>query len=231
MRNFFMFWVVVVISIVPMRVFAIDCIKVRSLQEKIICSNSGLLKLDQDLNKFYAAKIVLTDSLDAEKLSQKVWLSDVRSTCKTVEFLDGKYKSRIQDLALQIIKMAETCEVKEAQLMGEWSGERYARFDEFEFAKDNVFNSWLGGHPEYVNGGWSLKKSSCTLAIKVVQGERVIVSDYFAVHKGAGRLVMISTDGKSVSVYEKLNNKSEWFAVGAVVLACAFVLRFCIVLI
>lgn len=46
MRNFFMFWVVVVISIVPMRVFAIDCIKVRSLQEKIICSNSGLLKLD-----------------------------------------------------------------------------------------------------------------------------------------------------------------------------------------
>ncbi len=136
-----MLWVVAVISIVPSRVFAIDCIKARSLQEEMICGNSGLLKLDSDLNKFYAAKIVLTDNLDAEKLSQKVWLSDVRSTCKTVECLDGKYKGRIQDLALQIIKRAETCEVKEAQLMGGWSGERYAKFDEFEFAKDNVFNS------------------------------------------------------------------------------------------
>lgn len=77
---------------------AIDCSRARSNAEKMICSNSRLMRADEELA--YAWREAIRRGVDPEALreSQHAWLRDVRDACNDVECMLQAYRDRTADL-------------------------------------------------------------------------------------------------------------------------------------
>jgi uncharacterized protein len=72
-----------------------DCAKASSFNEKAICSNPILNKLDEQMASLYKEQVKISG--DSLKSQQKLWNREVR-LCKEEECVLSLYKSRIENL-------------------------------------------------------------------------------------------------------------------------------------
>ena len=72
-----------------------SCEKASSLQEKLICNDSELSRLDDELSALYKKVLADAPNKDQFKKLQKQWLTDVRNKCSNRECLNQAYKTRI----------------------------------------------------------------------------------------------------------------------------------------
>lgn len=77
-----------------------DCLKAHTINEKAICSNERLSKLDEDLLKAYKLAISKSSSFDSIKAAQRNWLKEIKvcETNNTVVCLTDEYTKRIAEL-------------------------------------------------------------------------------------------------------------------------------------
>ncbi|HVO65185.1 MAG TPA: SBBP repeat-containing protein [Syntrophales bacterium] len=72
-----------------------SCEKASSLQEKLICNDSELSRLDDELSAIYKKVLADAPNKDQFKKLQRNWLTDVRNKCSNRECLNQAYKTRI----------------------------------------------------------------------------------------------------------------------------------------
>lgn len=75
-----------------------DCAKAGTSIERLICSESQLSKLDDDMGDAYRATLQFTQKTQELKRRQVEWIKE-RNRCQTVECLAAVYRKRIQELA------------------------------------------------------------------------------------------------------------------------------------
>lgn len=75
-----------------------DCAKAKSNNEKIICSNESISKMDDDLSQNYKELISLYKDTKAIKTWQKDWLISLKNQCKDAKCLEDSYKNRIKEI-------------------------------------------------------------------------------------------------------------------------------------
>jgi uncharacterized protein len=75
-----------------------DCQKATSDVEKLICGNSELSRLDDDLSKAYRKTLEQTLFKKYIIGTQKKWLKNVRNACQNTQSLRNAYKARIREL-------------------------------------------------------------------------------------------------------------------------------------
>jgi uncharacterized protein len=74
-----------------------DCELARSRVETLVCADSGLAKLDEELAAMYARSLKLTNDRKAEKAMQLAWLR-IRGACNDSQCIRHTYESRIAEL-------------------------------------------------------------------------------------------------------------------------------------
>ena len=76
----------------------IDCSRASSNAEKLLCSNSRLMKADEQMA--FAYRQAIRRGADPQELmeSQRTWLRDSRDACNEVECMLRAYQDRIADL-------------------------------------------------------------------------------------------------------------------------------------
>ena len=77
---------------------AMDCSNPRSNAEKMLCSNSRLMRADEQLALAYREAI--RRGADPRDLieSQRTWIRDARDVCNDTECMLSAYRDRIGDL-------------------------------------------------------------------------------------------------------------------------------------
>ena len=75
-----------------------DCSKASNGQERLICSDRELSKLDVDLSNAYATARQLTSDLQALRAAQRDWIKSVQKSCSDKDCLASAYKIRIAEL-------------------------------------------------------------------------------------------------------------------------------------
>lgn len=75
-----------------------DCAKSASNTELLICGNTELSKLDDDLDKSYQQALASSKDKPSLTNEQRKWLRDVRNACLNVACLKSVYKLRISEL-------------------------------------------------------------------------------------------------------------------------------------
>lgn len=75
-----------------------DCAKSTSNTELLICGNTELSKLDDDLDKSYQQALASSKVKPSLTNAQRKWLRDVRNACLNVACLKSVYKLRISEL-------------------------------------------------------------------------------------------------------------------------------------
>lgn len=76
-----------------------DCVKAATNTEKLICSNSALSKLDEELSAAYKMALKDEKQTDSIKQVQKQWIKE-RNGCSNVSCLKDEYTARIAQLSL-----------------------------------------------------------------------------------------------------------------------------------
>jgi uncharacterized protein len=76
-----------------------DCAKAQSKVEHLICSNSNLSKLDDELSAIYTKAIDIDENNDQLQSEQVNWLAHERNICKDIDCLEHTYKDRISILS------------------------------------------------------------------------------------------------------------------------------------
>ena len=74
-----------------------DCSKLLSDVENMICSNSELSSLDDNLSKIYKKTLDVTENKEYLKSEQKIWVKK-RNECKSIDCLRESYNNRIINL-------------------------------------------------------------------------------------------------------------------------------------
>lgn len=74
-----------------------DCSKLLSDVENMICSNSELSSLDDNLSKIYKKTLDVTENKEYLKSEQKIWVKK-RNECKSIDCLKESYNNRIINL-------------------------------------------------------------------------------------------------------------------------------------
>jgi len=76
----------------------IDCSRATSNAEKLLCSNSRLMKADEQMA--YAYRQAIRRGSDPQELmeSQRKWLRESRDPCNEVDCMLRAYEDRIADL-------------------------------------------------------------------------------------------------------------------------------------
>ena len=72
--------------------------------EKMICGNSELSSLDNQMAAIYKARISnseMTDQIASVKRDQRFWRDEIRNKCTTIECISTAYKQRIYELTAQ----------------------------------------------------------------------------------------------------------------------------------
>jgi uncharacterized protein len=77
---------------------AFNCTQATTSVEKMICSNENLSKFDDQLILAYRNALNSTYQQDSIKQGQRIWLKNVRNTCKNIECLQQVYSDRIAAL-------------------------------------------------------------------------------------------------------------------------------------
>lgn len=77
---------------------AMDCSNARSNAEKMLCSNSRLMRADEQLALAYREAI--RRGVNPQELieSQRTWITEGRDACNDVECMLRAYQDRIADL-------------------------------------------------------------------------------------------------------------------------------------
>ena len=75
-----------------------DCIKASTGQERLICSDRELSKLDVDMASAYADARQKAADVNALKAEQRLWLRNSQKTCSDKDCLVAAYQSRIAEL-------------------------------------------------------------------------------------------------------------------------------------
>ncbi|MFC1568051.1 lysozyme inhibitor LprI family protein, partial [Pseudomonadota bacterium] len=90
------FAILFLLSFIPMQfVFAasFDCNKASTKVEKLICSDTEISKLDEELSKAYSGALKKSSDEQSFKRGQRDWLIE-RNTCSNIECLKRKYIQR-----------------------------------------------------------------------------------------------------------------------------------------
>jgi uncharacterized protein len=123
------------------------CEKASSLQEKLICNDSELSKLDDELSAIYKKSLI--DKLDKEQLKQqeKEWLSNERNKCKDVPCMHRAYKDRISILKKNSISVRQySSKIVFSTYLGGKGDDRAN-----SISVDNAGNMYIGGFTQYGN--------------------------------------------------------------------------------
>jgi len=75
-----------------------DCSKASNGQERLICSDRELSKLDVDLSNAYASARQRASDPQALRSAQREWIKSVQKSCSDKECLTSAYKNRIAEL-------------------------------------------------------------------------------------------------------------------------------------
>jgi uncharacterized protein len=172
-----------------------DCAKASSKIEKMICADSALSKLDQDLGAIFKS----AKSGDAEIIGeQKIWLQKKRNTCQDIDCLVNAYKGRIDEL-----KGSKICPIKDDSLHGGWVRVKGGFFEEMNFSVDSgtqVFFSWIHHRPEMA-GTWEVRQ--CTILIKSNSDEKMQFE--FKVQKiEKDKLYVLDSETNMNAIYKKV---------------------------
>ncbi|MFZ5594483.1 MAG: lysozyme inhibitor LprI family protein [Pseudomonadota bacterium] len=104
--RFYLFVILGILQIVVGAQFwaaGFDCAKAAIKVEKMICQDTGLSSLDDDLARAYKNALVLATDKEALKQARMGWLKFTRNACQTVICLEETYKARIADLAIPAV--------------------------------------------------------------------------------------------------------------------------------
>lgn len=164
-----------------------NCAKSFVKIEKLICENSEISKLDEELAHVYATlkkkeKSSLVDD-------QRRWLKDIRNSCNEESCVLNAYKMRINDLSDRL-----NCVGAESKILGRWSNKTNGYFEEMLFSsKDGVrkFGSWRHHNPEFF-GTWKL--IGCSLNITGLSN--YISFDYIINIIEKSKLDVVNEDGE-----------------------------------
>ncbi len=93
-------WIALASLVLPVAAQAasFDCMKAVTNNEKLICSDSSLSKLDEDLNSAYKATLQNHPRSESIKQNQKQWIKE-RNACLDISCLQTQYKARIAQLS------------------------------------------------------------------------------------------------------------------------------------
>lgn len=91
-----------IVLIVPSVLLAasFDCVKSHTEVERIICSDTQLSDLDDQLSNAYHRVLDQAENKAETKGEQTQWLKDVRDKCSTAYSLVNAYRKRLRDLQL-----------------------------------------------------------------------------------------------------------------------------------
>lgn len=175
------------------RAASFDCRKASTQVENLICADSALSGLDDDLERAYrSAKIGNSDV----PVNQRDWLLNVRNQCTTNVCLEVAYKSRLNTL-----KGMTLCPVKEIDILGSWMREKNGFFEEMMISYDHKtrnFNSWLHHHPE-MSGNWEYV--DCTIKIF---GPEKLNFEFKAKKLKNNKLYLLDDETNEISIYKKI---------------------------
>jgi len=82
----------------PVHAASFDCKKATTAAEKMICSNSSLSSLDEELAKVYLQALTSASDREALKKEQRDWVKKKRNLCINVDCLFSSYQARIAQL-------------------------------------------------------------------------------------------------------------------------------------
>ncbi len=147
-----------------------DCAKAKTAQETIICSDSSLSNLDDQLDKAYLSAMWRVGDTGIIKRQQREWVRTIRNNCTSKTCLKEAYGKRIKELNTEGSDKSASnsiCPITEKSLIAGWervSDDGYFEEMAFEYeGSKRVFNSWLHHRPEIPNGSW--KFENCTIFI------------------------------------------------------------------
>jgi uncharacterized protein len=91
---------IIFFTIMALHSFAVsfDCEKVAVPVEKMICGDSKLSSLDDELNSAYKSALNSVQNIQALKDAQRKWIKEDRNRCKDVQCLADIYTKRISEL-------------------------------------------------------------------------------------------------------------------------------------
>lgn len=170
-----------------------DCRKASTQVENLICADSALSGLDDDLERAYrTAKIGNSDV----RVNQRDWLLNVRNQCTTNVCLEVAYTNR-----LNALKGMNRCPVKEMDILGSWVRTKNGFFEEMMISYDNTnrnFYSWLHHRPE-MSGNW--KYEDCTIKIF---GPEELNFEFKAQKLKNNKLYLLDDETDEVLIYKKI---------------------------
>ncbi len=74
-----------------------NCSQITSTAEQLICGDSALAELDNELARIYQGYLGVTKDPESLRKKQRAWLTAVRDSCDNVECLNRIYMYRIQE--------------------------------------------------------------------------------------------------------------------------------------
>lgn len=87
-----------VMSPIMVRAESIDCGKAKSSVERLICGNTNLSILDENLNKIYLKSLESKDIKSRVITSQRLWIKKIRNLCQDVTCIKKAYEARIIEI-------------------------------------------------------------------------------------------------------------------------------------
>jgi uncharacterized protein len=75
-----------------------DCSKASNAQEKLVCSDRELSKIDVEMSQAYAKARDRTSDKDALRKAQTEWIKQIFRSCSDKNCLTSAYKNRISEL-------------------------------------------------------------------------------------------------------------------------------------
>jgi uncharacterized protein len=82
----------------PAQAVSFDCGKAQTKVEKLICGDTELSRLDEDLSKAYQQTLERSDDKQIPTDEQRQWLKQVRNACHDAGCLKHAYEARISQL-------------------------------------------------------------------------------------------------------------------------------------
>ena len=127
----------------PNIVFAasFDCAKASSKIEKVICDDSKISTLDDNLAVVYKKAIATTNDKESLKSEQKKWLK-ARNECISSDCLKESYTNRIEELNLNTqVSSSETNLGKSSENIKTYAGVKFG--DKIENYKGSIYGSYF----------------------------------------------------------------------------------------
>lgn len=95
-----------------------DCKKATTTAEKMICSNTSLSRLDEELAKVYLQTLASVPDHEILKREQRDWVKKKRNQCTSVDCLSSNYRIRITALTKALTAHGNTTTASE--ISGTW---------------------------------------------------------------------------------------------------------------